>query len=103
MKRHPLTLTTIADWHNLATAFHLAAKGKQGRRDVEAFRVNLFAELSALQDDILSGEYTPGAMRSFQIHDPKSRIIHAPCFRDRVVHHALMAHVGPNSRSSAGI
>jgi hypothetical protein len=34
-------------------------------------------------------------MRSFRIHDPKPRLIHAPCFRDRVLHHALMAHVGP--------
>ena len=34
-------------------------------------------------------------MRAFRIHDPKPRLIHAPCFRDRVLHHAIMAHVGP--------
>jgi len=34
-------------------------------------------------------------MRRFRIRDPKPRIIHAPCFRERVLHHALMAHVGP--------
>ncbi|MCP5197407.1 MAG: RNA-dependent DNA polymerase [Gammaproteobacteria bacterium] len=34
-------------------------------------------------------------MRSFHIRDPKPRVIHAPCFRERVLHHALMAHVGP--------
>ena len=34
-------------------------------------------------------------MRSFRIRDPKPRLIHAPCFRERVLHHALMAHIGP--------
>ena len=34
-------------------------------------------------------------MRQFRIHDPKPRLIHAPAFRDRLVHHAIMAHAGP--------
>ena len=34
-------------------------------------------------------------MRAFQIFDPKPRLIHAPVFRDRVLHHALIAHIGP--------
>ena len=34
-------------------------------------------------------------MRAFRIHDPKPRLIHAPAFRERVLHHALMAHAGP--------
>jgi retron-type reverse transcriptase len=29
------------------------------------------------------------------VRDPKPRIIHAPAYRDRVVHHALMRVVGP--------
>lgn len=34
-------------------------------------------------------------MRAFRIRDPKPRLIHAPAFRERVLHHAVMAHVGP--------
>ena len=34
-------------------------------------------------------------MRRFTIRDPKPRVIHAPCFRERVLHHALMAQMGP--------
>jgi hypothetical protein len=34
-------------------------------------------------------------MRRFRINDPKPRLIHAPVFRERVLHHAVMAHVGP--------
>ncbi|MEZ5084653.1 MAG: reverse transcriptase domain-containing protein [Bacteroidales bacterium] len=95
MKRNPLSLTTVADWHNLMAAFYLAARGKSGRPDVEDFRRILFAQINQLQNDVLSGAYVPGPMRQFRIRDPKPRIIHAPCFRDRVLHHALMAHVGP--------
>lgn len=38
---------------------------------------------------------TVGRTRRFEIRDPKRRVIHAPCFRERVLHHALMAHVAP--------
>ena len=88
-------LAEIADWHNLATAFHAAARGKRGRGDVEAFRADLDRELSDLQADLIAGTWAPRPMRQFRIHDPKPRLIHAPCFRDRVAHHAIMAHVGP--------
>ena len=95
MKRSAVGLAEIADLHNLAAAFHAAARGKRGRGDVEAFRGNLDRELSALHAGLLAGTLSPGPMRRFRIHDPKPRLIHAPCFRDRVLHHAIMAHVGP--------
>lgn len=85
----------IADLHNLAAAFHSAARGKRGRADVEAFRDNLDRELAALRADVISGTLSAGPTRRFRIRDPKPRVIHAPCFRDRVLHHAIMAHVGP--------
>ncbi len=95
MRRSSVALQDIAAWDNLATAFHAAARGKTGRPDVEAFRARLDDALSALQDDLLAGTYAPEPMRHFRIHDPKPRLIHAPSFRDRVAHHAIMACVGP--------
>jgi RNA-directed DNA polymerase len=95
MKRSAVGLAEITDLHTLATAFHLAARGKRGRDNVELFRDNLDAELRSLRADVLAGSWRPGSMRRFRIHDPKPRLIHAPCFRDRVLHHAIMAHVGP--------
>ena len=95
MKRSGVGLDEIADMHNLAAAFHAAARGKRGRGDVEAFRSNLDRELEGLRTDLLAETFSPGPMRRFRIHDPKPRLIHAPCFRDRVVHHAIIAHVGP--------
>jgi hypothetical protein len=95
MKRSRIGLDEIADLDTLAAAFHAAARAKRARDDVERFRSNLERELASLQRDLLSGAIVPGPFRRFRIRDPKPRVIHAPSFRDRVIHHAIMAHVGP--------
>lgn len=95
MKRSGLSPETVAGWENLQAAFHRTALGKSQREEVVAFRANLDAELASLRRDLLVGQYQPLPMRSFCIRDPKPRIIHAPAFRDRVLHHALMHYVGP--------
>jgi hypothetical protein len=95
MKRSPVGLEAVADWHSLGVAFHRAAVGKRSRPEVQRFAANLDAELGRLRRDIRAGTVAVGHARRFRIRDPKPRIIHAPCFRERVLHHALMAHVGP--------
>ena len=39
---------------------------------------------------LLRGDFPLGVYHQFTIHDPKERLITAPCFRERVLHHALM-------------
>lgn len=95
MKRSPISLEDIASWETLTSAFGRAALGKRGRGDVEAFRTALGRNLAALRRDLLEESYRPDPMRTFSIRDPKPRMINAPSFRDRLVHHALMAHMGP--------
>ena len=95
MKRSSVGLEAVADWHNLAAAFHRAACGKASRPEVRRFASRLNSELATLHADILDGTLDLGRMRSFSIRDPNPRLIPAPCFRERVLHHALMAHVGP--------
>lgn len=85
-------LEQIAHPDNLREAFLRAARGKGHRADVIAFRENLGAELAALRAEILAGKVAVGRFTTFTIHEPKERRIHAPCFRERVLHHAL---VGP--------
>ncbi|QTD48577.1 RNA-directed DNA polymerase [Sulfidibacter corallicola] len=51
--------------------------------------------LHRLQVDLFSGHAPYGREHRFVIHDPKRRVIHAPCFADRVLHHAMMNCVGP--------
>ncbi|MCP3883119.1 MAG: RNA-dependent DNA polymerase [Sulfitobacter sp.] len=95
MKRSAVSIRDVADWHNLAAAFRRAATGKGQRDEVRLFRAGLDGELARLRLEILGGTVEVGRMRCFRIRDPKPRIIHAPCFRERVLHHALIAHVGP--------
>lgn len=100
MKRSAIDLAAIADFDNLTGAFHRAASGKTNRPEVRIFRASLGRQLAALREDILAGEPRLSPMRSFQIFDPKPRIIHAPVFRDRVLHHAVIAHIGPELERS---
>ena len=89
------TLSDVTTLENLCRAFHRAARGKRHQPEVQAFAVDLLARLSALGEAIQAGRAPLNQYRQFQIRDPKPRLIHAPVFTDRVVHHALMAVVGP--------
>ena len=66
-----------------------AQKGKRYRDNVLAFNANLETELLRLQRELDTQEYVPGSYKTFRIRDPKSRLISAAPYRDRVVHHAL--------------
>ncbi len=94
-RRSAISLADVAAWDNLARAFWRAAKGKRQRPDVVAFASKLDTELACLRGQILAAELPAGAMEVFEIRDPKPRTIHAPCFSQRVLHHALMGLLGP--------
>ena len=67
-----------------------AALGKWGRADVRAVMSEWQKHLVALRVELLEGTWRPGGFSRFVIHEPKERVIHAPRFLDRVVHHALV-------------
>ncbi len=67
-----------------------AACGKRHRPDVICFTQHLDANLGKLANAILQAEAPYARYREFHIHDPKERLIHAACFEDRVLHHAIM-------------
>lgn len=87
--------STIYDWENLRLAHHYASRGKRGKYAAAAFEFRLADNLLALQHDLESKTYQPGAYHSFHIHDPKRRLISAAPFRDRVVHHGLCNLIEP--------
>ena len=95
MKRSPVSLSDIASRDNLALAFWRAAQGKRHRAEVRRFASRLDNELAGLQQEIESLTVVVDSYRTFRIRDPKPRIIHAPRFRTRVLHHAMMNHLGP--------
>ena len=88
MKTHKNLYPHVCNFENLHSAYYKARKGKRGKMYVAGFERNYEEQLFALQDELLSQTYTPGAYDSFYVHEPKKRLISAAPFRDRVVHHA---------------
>jgi RNA-directed DNA polymerase len=90
MKRQAIQLADIAERKNLELALWRAAQGKRDRTEVIAFFKHFDANMNLLAANILSNQSPTGTFRSFTIHDPKVRQIHAACFADRVLHHAIL-------------
>ena len=90
MKSCKVRLEQIAAPENLREAFLRAARGKAHSAEVIAFRARLDTELAALREELLAGTVEVGRFTAFTIFEPKERRIHAPCFRERVLHHALV-------------
>jgi len=95
VKRRRITLLEIADRGNLVLALYKAARGKRDRSTVRSFLTDVDNRLNRMGAMILAGRMPRGKFRSFTISDPKTRVIHAACFSDRVFHHAVMNLAGP--------
>lgn len=89
MKRYSNLYSQIAAFDNILVAARKAQRGKRFREKVLAFNYNLEGELTKLQQELTKKTYQPGTYRTFFIKEPKSRMISAAPYRDRVVHHAL--------------
>jgi hypothetical protein len=85
----------ITSFPNLLTAHRRARSGKRDRNEVARFSLDLEPWLLRLQERLLDGSWAPGPYRQFTIYDRKPRLISAAPYADRVVHHALFAHVEP--------
>ena len=94
-KRSRIQLEDVATWPNLVEATWNAAKGKRHQKEVVRYVGDLEGNLTNLQRSILGGNAPVGRGTTFQIHDPKPRAIHAPIFEERILHHAIVALVGP--------
>jgi len=90
MKRMGNLFERIVERDNLRLAFSKALRGKRDRLDARAFASTLDENLRRAADDVASGTFPLGRCRQFVIHDPKERVITAPCFAERVLHHAIM-------------
>lgn len=75
----------------LERAFHGAAKGKRYRTYSASFNYCRLEGLIELQHQLRTNSYQPKPHKRFVVADPKKRLIAAPHFRDRIVHHAVCA------------
>lgn len=89
MKRHGNIYPQITDFANLIAAARQAQKGKRFRENILKFNYNLEAEIAKIQRELESKTYQPGRYKTFEIYEPKRRLISAAPYRDRVVHHAI--------------
>jgi hypothetical protein len=90
MKRANGLYEQIHTHENLCLAFWKAAKGKQDRQAVIAYRSDFDSRIRQLQGELLRHEPQIGRYRFFSVHDPKRRRICAAAFPERVLHHAIM-------------
>ncbi len=89
MKRHSNLFPKIITFENLLAASQQAQRHKRYRDPVLAFNRHLEHNLFQLQHELCTQTYQPGAYRTFEIYEPKRRVISAAPYRDRVIHHAL--------------
>ena len=74
---------------SLYQGYYDARKGKRTSRACYLFERRLSAQIDDLHQRLMDGTYKPRPYNTFQVHEPKPRIISAPAFRDRVVQHAI--------------
>ncbi len=95
MKRVGGLFDQLASRENLLAAVWRATRAKRSRSEVRTFQLALDQQLdeisAAIQGETLHFE----TYREFEVRDTKTRQIRAPSFRDRVIHQALIAVVGP--------
>lgn len=75
----------------LQAAFIGASRGKRYRTCGAAYNYRRLEVLLTLQHELRRGNYSPKPHTRFIVRDPKKRLIDAPHFRDRIVHHAVSA------------
>jgi retron-type reverse transcriptase len=85
----------IVSFENLLDAFQEASKGKKNHNSVLMFKNNLEENLINIQNKLVWKTWSPGSYHSFFVYEPKQRLVQAPCFEDRVVHHALIDVIEP--------
>jgi RNA-directed DNA polymerase len=90
MKRVTGLFPRITERDNLRLAFYHALRGKRDRADVREFASRLEANLREMAIQLRRGTLQVGRCSQFTIHDPKRRIITAPCFPERVLHQGIM-------------
>ena len=85
----------VIDFETLYQGYKDARRGKRYRHESLLFAKDMEENLITLQNELIWNRYAPSPFRQFYVYEPKKRLISAPAFRDRVVHHALVSVIGP--------
>lgn len=95
MKRAGNLFDRVVSRESLHQGYLDARKGKRATRSCFEFERHLGAQIESLYTALSEGCYRPLPYNTFQVFEPKPRMIYAPAFRDRVVQHAIYRAIQP--------
>lgn len=90
MRRVANLFDRIWEPENIRLAFYKASRGKSSQTMVRHFACQLDERVERISQAIRNDTFPLGRFHQFLIRDPKQRVITAPCFDERVLHHAIM-------------
>jgi len=80
----------IADRQNIRLAWLKAIRGKRKVADVLSFQNDFLPDIERVRERLMSCDPGWGEYKSFQVRDPKLRVINAAALPERIMHHAIM-------------
>ena len=95
MKTYKHLYEQICTRENICRAYRKARLGKRKKFYVRKFESNADGNIKLLHQELLDESWTPLPYKEFIAYEPKERLIRAPQFRDRIVHHALVQVLKP--------
>ena len=91
MSPAPPTYADVTGFGALLRAFQKARRAKRGKGGEPAFYRDLEANLQGLSHELQARTWRPQPYRYFTLRAHKERVVSEAAFRDRVVHHSLVA------------
>ena len=85
----------MVSFESLFKAYKAAVSNKRYRSSSLAYRERLEENLLNTLALLEQRKWQPAPYREFCVFEPKKRIINAPAFKDRVIHHALVRIIEP--------
>jgi hypothetical protein len=79
----------------LFAAYYECRRNKRRTHNAMRFELNQEEEVTSLYEELLTGNYQVGLSRAFIVFEPVQREIFAADFRDRVIHHYIIARLEP--------
>lgn len=83
----------VCDFGNLYKAYRKSRLGKRSKDSVAKFEANLLEAIGFLSELLTQKQYKLSPYHSFQVFEPKKRLVMANAFRDKVVQHSLCDNV----------
>lgn len=95
MKAFNNLFNQVCSFDNIHLAYLKARKNKRYKKDILSFGYYLEYNLTEIRYSLENETYKHGIYKEFIVKDSKKRLIKAPTFKDRVVHHSLCNIIEP--------